>query len=182
MKVRNGVLPAIRRAAPLKKERPAVAQLAPELIKQPRLPHARFGHHIDDADFLPRVRQAALEQLQLALSSDIGAQPPEDRGFEPGGARPNRVEPIDLLRFGLALDVEFAGEHGLGLSFDQAPRRFAQIHGSGLGQLLQPRSQIDRVAERRDRRVLAEYSRHDGKPGVDADAHLRPASVLALEC
>ena len=26
---------------------------------------------------------------------------------------------MDLLRFGLALDVEFAGEHGLGLSFDQ---------------------------------------------------------------
>ncbi|MGA8446040.1 MAG: hypothetical protein WB766_12725, partial [Roseiarcus sp.] len=109
----------------MKEERPAVAQLAPELIKQPRLPHARFSHHIDDADFLPRVRQAALEELQLALSSDIGAQPPEDRGFEPSGARPNRVEPIDLLRFGLALDVEFAGEHGLGLSFDQAPRRFA---------------------------------------------------------
>ena len=97
----------------------------------------------------------ALQNFQFALAPDIGAEAPPDRRLEPRRALTDGIEPIDLLRLGLALDRVRAGEGRLDQPLHEALRRFAQIDGSRLGQRLQSRGEIHRVAERRQRAAFA---------------------------
>ena len=104
----------------------------------------------------PRASARARSRMSsLALAPDIGAEAPPDRRLEPRRALADRFEPIDLLRFGLALDRVSAGEGRLDQPLHEALRRFAQIYGSRLGQRLQSRGEVHRVAQRRHRAAFA---------------------------
>ena len=92
-----------------------------------------------------------------------------------------RIEPIDLLRLGLALDRVGAGERRLDQPLNEALRRFAQIDGSGLGQGLQARGQVHRVAERRHGGAFAANLRDDRQARIDADPHLRPHAMFGFD-
>ena len=123
----------------------------------------------------------ALENVQFALAPDIGAEAAPHRRIEPRRALADGIEPIDLLRLGLALDRMGAGEGRLDQPLHEALRRFAQIDGSRLGQGLQSRGEVHRVAERRHGGAFAANLRDDRESGIDADAHLRPHAMLGFD-
>ena len=128
-----------------------------------------------------RLGEGALQNVQFALAPDIGAEAPPDRRLEPRRALTDGIEPIDLLRFGLALDRVSAGEGRLDQPLHEALRRFAQVYGSGFGQRLQSRGEVHRVAQRRHRAAFAANLRDHRKPGIDADAHLGPHAMFGFD-
>ena len=94
----------------------------------------------------------------------------------------NAVEPIDLLQLGFTFNVVFAGEAGVDHALGRAIRGVAHEHRVGLGQFLQARRDVHRVAENRDAGVGVLFQVADHRrPGVEADPQLRPQAMFACE-
>ena len=152
-----------------------VADPLAERRQNARLADARFARDERDLTFaLARLAPAVEEQRHLMLAPDEGRQ----------ALRPRRLEAADVLR--LAKDrpagnrrVEaFQGLRAKRLQLERAaqqpPRRLRDHHGARLGQRLQPRRQIGRLAD--DglflRRALSDEVADHDDAGRDADADL----------
>ena len=127
-------------------------------------------------------RRGLAPALELAVAPDIGGEAATQRRVEARGALADGIEPIDLLRLGLAFDLMLAREGRLDHSLDQATRHLGHAYRTRLGQRLKPRRNIHRVAENGDACVgAALHAAHHRRPGIEADAQLRPHAVLRFE-
>ena len=163
---------AIGKAAAAGEER--LQQAIGELPGQPRLPDPRRP---DDR----HQTAALLDDGALVLRDEAahGVLPPDERRFRParqGGLlaeEAKRREPplFERERF------ERARAHVIP---DVTERLLAEQDLSGVGRLLDPLRQVDRVAGS-DRLLLAGTLARDHLAGVDADAHLETHAPAALE-
>ena len=125
--------------------------------------------------------ETALQRFQLAGATDIGGESATERGVEAGGPGADGVQPIDLLRPCLAFDLVLAGEAGVDQSSDQLMGRLAKENGAGYGQSLQPRGQVNGVAERRHSCVVGADLGYYHWSCIDPDSHLRAHAMLGFD-
>ena len=101
---------AVGRAASRQNEGALLADALAELVQEARFAHARLGNKIDDTE-LKRASASARSSTSNSCSRPTKALRPRlTAASKPRRALPNGIEPIDLLRFGLALDGMFACE------------------------------------------------------------------------
>ena len=177
-KGQKGCLPAVRRTASRQDEGLLLADALAEFVQQARLAHAGLGHDVDHAQLAAGFGETTFKNFHFALAPDIGGKAAPYGRLEPRRALTDGVEPIDLLRLRLALDRVSAGESRLDQSLHEALRGLAQVHGSRLGEGLQARGEVHRVAERRHRGAFAANLRDHREPRINADAHLGQHAVL----
>jgi hypothetical protein len=104
MKGRNGVCCPSGEQLPVRMNACPLPMRLLELVEQARLAHARLADDVDDPKFPPRAVEGALENVHLAGAPDIGAEAARQSRLEPRRALTDRIDPIDLLWLGLALD------------------------------------------------------------------------------
>ena len=170
------------RGAGAAQEEGAFGQAQAELVHEAGLADPGLADDVDQADG-SRHRQAPvfLQDLLLPAAADQCRQAPADRDVEAADALANGIQPPELLRSRLALQLAFAEVIGLDEAFDQCVGRLAHQHGAALGLRLDPGRQVDRVAERRGLHppIIADGA-DDERPAVEADAEAGAGAVVGL--
>jgi hypothetical protein len=158
-----------------------LAQPLAQAMHEARLPDPRVAR---DEDRLPEALLRLLETVEqepkLLLTPHEGREP--GRPVETARDPARLDHPVDPDRLGDALE-----RRGAPVLRDEEPRhepqrRVADHHRVGLGEGLEARGYVQRVAERQRLPLLpaphlADYHR----PGVDPDPDLEPQAVLGLE-
>src|SRR5260370_37892816 len=76
-------LPTVGRAASRQDEHLLLVDALTELVEQARLAHAWLGHDVNHPQLPARLREGALQNVQLALAPDVGAEAPPHRRLKP---------------------------------------------------------------------------------------------------
>ncbi len=123
-----------------------------------------------------------VQQRELDVAAAQARQTMPALGAEARDARAKRIEPVDLDRLRLALELPRAEKGRVDEAFDQIESGLGDADRAGLGGGLEARGDVHRVAERAigHRLAFADLA-DDGGAGVDADAELRPHSIARLE-
>jgi hypothetical protein len=160
-------------AGALNRLRSLIGEPAPELLHQRRLPDAGVAHQRHDVwlALFDRVAVDRLQQLELRASADEGSRAAAEPSRTHQGQRTN-----ERLR-----------QHGLGLPLRVEREWRSELEGAahclggsgtddgrpGLGCLLEPRGDVDRIAG--DEGAAVAGLPGDDLAGVHADAKLEPA-------
>ena len=139
---------------------------------------------------MSKMRSAPLRACCQTSSKDRSSPPPPDerrqpplqRNIEAGDSGFNGVEAVDALRLGLALDRVLAGEGTVDIALDQVMRRLADNDAPGVGQRLQARREMDRIALRREVDALvAANLANDHGTRMHADSNPRRNPELGFQ-
>ena len=170
---------AVGRAVATEKEGLAVIEIRAELVCEPRLANPGLADDVGDSHAARRrLLPTFLQGLDLAPASDQLGKSTATRDIEAADACLDAIEPPKLLRLCLALDRMLAVHEAL----DQRVGRLAHQDSAAVGLGFDPRRQVHRVAERRDRHlVLVAKGAHHQWSAVQANAKGRPCAMLGLD-
>ena len=79
-------------------------------MHEARLADARLPDDVENLDAGTDGVEAALQFLQFPVAPDVAREATLDLGVEPRRALSNAIEPIRLLRLGLAFDLMLTGK------------------------------------------------------------------------
>ncbi len=171
--------------------RAETAQPRVRIARQPlqhRLRKARFAdtgfadqHHYP-ALAVPGLLPAALQERQFFVAADERGQlaPVQCLEAARGGAAAHHAR--GHHRRAQALELDGTQIRVLEQAPGQPPRARRDHHGPRLGQRLQPRREVRRLANHRLflRRALADQIADDHQPGGDADPHLQLCAAATV--
>ena len=178
----EGRLLAIGRAAPHKDPRALLDDLPDEFVHEPRFADAGLADDVEDLDARADGVESALQLLQLRVAPDKLCEAAVEFGAEARRSLADRVEPIGFLRLRFAFDVMLAEEAGLDQPIHETMGRLTHDSGTGFGQGLKARRDVDGVAHDSHSAVRAAlHLADDGRSGVEADPKLRPCPVPGFE-
>ena len=177
-------LPVRRAVALVDGEAPRRATLG-ELAGEPALAHARLA---DQADHLSlsgdRPLERAFKTGHLLLASDEAREAPRlSDDLEAGAERPRALERVDPQRLAHALHGEGAQVAQTEVVRDELCRVLRQVRRTGIGELLHPGREPDRVALRGvlHVQVVPDRPHHDlARVETHADGEADPPRPLEL--
>ena len=162
---------AIGRALALEPRDRLTLQRLPELEQQPRLADTRLADDTHDLA-LPgsRALPALAEEAQLPPSTRQGTQPALHADLEAAAPRAPPRDVEDPHRLGPALDGDGPQRLGADVALHGPVRGLGHEHVAGLGERLQARRQVRRVADGGvvHAQVVADAP-HDHRSGIDAE-------------
>ena len=152
-----------------------------ELVEEPRLAHARLPDHGHDLPMPPgRLLLRRLELLHLGVAAHEAGEPPRRRGLQPRADPPGAPDLVGLHRRGQALDRDRPEQVNLHVALGQRQRLGRDHYCAGIGDLLHPRGEMRRLADRRVVHVeIAADGAHDDLAGVQPDTDLDDRRVRA---
>ena len=116
------------------------------------------------------------------LTPDEGAEPPAHRCLESCSPLTNAIEPVDLLRFGFALDGVLTRKSRLDHSLHQSVRCVAHQNRVRLGERLQACRKIHRVAQNCNPSIgTTSTLPTTAMPSIETDSHLRTEPMLSFK-
>jgi hypothetical protein len=156
----------------------------PELVDQARLAHA--GRADDGRDLTMAgagVLQRAAQMLQLVVASDEADEPARGGGLEAGARRPHARHLVDLHGLGEPLDRNGAEGSHREEALHEVGGRGREEDAPGAGELLHPRGQVGRLADRGvvHAQIAADGAHHDfARVEPDPDLHVHAVRSARL--
>ena len=165
---------AVRDGARLEHE-PALGPMrVDELVEQARLADPGLPQHRHDlAAAAPGLLERLAELIDLRVATDEAGEPPRHRGLQARAGRAGAHDLVDGHGLGQALDRRGPERFHLDEPLGPPQGGLGDEGGAGAGELLHPRRQMRRLADRRvvHVEVVADRAHHD-VAGVEADPDL----------
>jgi hypothetical protein len=150
-----------------------------ELVDEARLAHPRLAddrHHLTVT--VARELLRAAELLQLGVAADKPRQPTPGGRLQTGPRRARPRHLVDLHRFREPLHRHGAKRFHRDVALGQSQRPGRDHDRTGIGDLLHPRGQVRRLADRGVVHVqIASDGTHDDLTGVESDSDLNVHAV-----